>query len=346
MKNNIGYALGNEKGELRYKEDTALLSNTTGVGVEIEIENCQYEGLRENPYSPNNYNFLHHGNNEDLPRLRGFWKVVKDGSLRNGTEFVFDGPLEGANITLALIKLSEFFKIYRNLSNREGVVVSDRCSVHVHLDVRDLSDKELTNLLLVYILFERIMFLAIDPSRVKNNYCRPLTDSSFKYSLNELLSISNSEDRLIRILQSISSHGDKYSALNILPVTSKGSVEFRHHQGTTEPLELINWINIIFAIKNISIKFDIIDLINRYDKGEVIELVQEVFAGTSLGSLKTQQTGDIYLLMRAGSNDVKEIIHMGALSKNGTGIKSRVRPVNTLLYQFKLKNNLIAEGVE
>ena len=336
----IGEAIGNMPSDLLYKEDTALIDNSTGIGIEVEIENCLYAELRQSPTTPLMSRFIHE-DDVPLPDLKTFWKVVKDGSLREGTEFIFSGPLVGANIVNALQKLDDFFKAYINPRNNRGVTSSDRCSIHVHLDVRRLSDEELTNLILVYLLFERFIFLAIDPSRIKNNYCRPLTDSSFKYILNEMLNISNNQDRLIRILQSVAAQCDKYSALNILPITSKGSVEFRHHQGTTEPLKLINWINIIFCIKEAAKNYKVTQLIEHYENDGLQSLINLVFNNIKVYDETPTKLMDVQYLINSGVNDVKEIIYMGALSNTDKGIKSRTRPINTLLYKFKAKHNLI-----
>jgi len=337
----IGEVIGSESSDLLYKEDSSLISNTDGVGIEVEIENCLYDGLRGSPTLPIKERFIHEGNKELLPSLKTFWRVIKDGSLRDGTEFIFNGPLIGANIISALTQLDELFKVYVNPRNGRGVVSSDRCSVHVHLDVRRLSDAELTNLILVYLLFERFIFLSLDPSRIKNSYCRPLTDSSFKYILSDLLNVSNGEDRLIRILQAVTRQCDKYSALNILPVTSKGSIEFRHHQGTTKPLELVNWINIIFALKKASGEYSVSYLLDFYDKNGFRSLIDLVFHDIPVYNIDIHSDLDINHIINSGANDVKEIIYMGALSKRDQTSKSRARPVNTLLYKYKMKHKLL-----
>jgi hypothetical protein len=342
---NFGKAIQKEKEGFLYKEDNSLILNNQGVGVELEIENIKYSFSRDHvPEIPVSSRF-YSDYNDKLPSLGGFWKVVKDGSLREGTEFVFSGPLVGANITAALSSMTAFLSAFR--ANRKPAKITDRCSVHVHLDVRDLDDKELCNLILLYILVERVLFFFINPERIKNNYCRPLTDSAFKYVYRDIMTrtsgLDRSEDRVDAVISAIHSSADKYSALNILPVVKYGSVEFRHHKGTTDMDAVLKWINVILAVKKAS-SISIHSLIEMYSTSGSLPLLDTIFKGTVLHSSNLDAAGkkEVDDLLFKGVIDVKELLSIVSLTdKTNNIVKSKARPVNTLLYQFKKVNNLL-----
>jgi hypothetical protein len=320
---NIGEAIGSHPDPRLYKEDTGLISNSDGIGVEVELENI---------------NYFYHDN--ELPQIYGFWKTVEDGSLRDGTEFIFDGPLKGANITAALDVLSDFLDKYRK--NGKPVQVSERCSVHIHLDVREIEEPQLINLILIYMFFERLLFHYINPTRSKNNYCRPLTDSVFKYTLNKLKSQNSSGYSLSSIIQFVKMECDKYSALNILPITKYGSVEFRHHHGTTNMSDVKDWINIILSIKIASRLTSIDQIIKLYEDSGSKSVVQHVFDNTPLGSSSyLDGVDDLEIFMHKGYTDIKEILDMKKLQELANNRKiSRVKTENTLFYKFKEKRGM------
>src|SRR3990167_10246395 len=61
------------------------------------------------------------------------WKVVADGSLEAGSEFIFNGPCDKEETFARIAALNEAYK-------EEGIAptFSIRTSVHVHLNVHDL----------------------------------------------------------------------------------------------------------------------------------------------------------------------------------------------------------------
>lgn len=325
---NIGDVLGFKRDGKLYKEDDSFVSNIDAVGVEVEVENVRY--------------FTKNNSDLDLPDIFSTWTPVEDGSLRNGTEFIFKEPYKGATISHSLNLLNDFFKKYT--LNGKPAKVSERCSVHVHLDVRDFNDKELTNLTFIYMLFERVLFHHINPTRAKNNYCRPLTDSTFKQTLWKLLSYSTRDDdskSLSDIFYIVKAECDKYSAFNVLPIAKYGSVEFRHHHGTLDMSEIKEWINIILALKNATRKYHVTDLLKLYEGEGAEVLMHTIFKDTSLQGAIHKDYFDI--LLHKGVNDINEIFSMDQLTNLSVAKnKSKVRPDNTLFHQFKIKNNYIS----
>jgi len=191
-----------------------LILSRRDVGIEIEAENFSAR--------------------VDSPT---YWKLVEDGSLRNsGIELVSD-VIRGKDIISALDTAQEFCK-------KNKLMFSDRCSVHIHLDVRHLDTTELIFLVCMYTLFEKFLFLQCgDPDREYNNHCRPIQSSAALHDI--IRALFSSEHTIVhRGLNA----WPKYSAFNLKPIITQGSIEFRHHVGTANKEEILRWINIIFSL--------------------------------------------------------------------------------------------------
>jgi hypothetical protein len=245
------------------------MSRVDNYGVEIEAEGIRYDF--------NDSKNIHNGRffELDVPETQSLshWSAVKDGSLRNGVEFIFKGPKSYAASIKALEQIQSLFDLAAQ--QEKPIILSDRCSVHVHLDCRELTKNEVVNFIFCYLLIERILFNCVDIFRQKNTYCRPLNDSVFSGILMELLRVSSEEQR--SIYNYITRSCDKYSALNLLPLTSYGSIEFRHHQGTTNTADIIKWIDLIRALKDTALSSDILDLLNIYDTLGYRSLLSHIF---------------------------------------------------------------------
>ncbi len=306
----IGDYIGNSHSFKEERSVPGLVSSSNYVGIEVEIENVKYSFHSDGPRAPRLNYFEWRDDGLTLPELGKHWYIVKDNSLRQGSEFIFNNPKRGKQIIEALNSLNQFLSVYRQYG--KGPEVSDRCSIHCHLDVRDLTEQQLSTLLMVYILFERVLFAYVDPSRLKNNYCRPITDSSFKQVL-ATIKENSSPDKFSSVLEVVKSSCDKYSALNLLPLRSFGTVEFRHHQGTTSMNEeVLDWINIILSIK-LAASLSIEELLYTYEDCGYRRLMELVFEGTKLASPDFLDKFEIDSLVSKGIIDVIEIFNFSKL---------------------------------
>lgn len=177
-------------------------------GVEIELEGV---------LNPENW---------DTPWFAG----RTDGSLRNhGREFVsLPMPYEWLVDQLAV-----FYK-QNKISEKN---VSERCSVHVHLNCQDMTQEQLEALFMLYQALESLLFAWIGGGRDKGIFCVPLQETT----LIEDVLIHTKFDDLIRNW----ARWHKYTALNLLPLRSFGTVEFRHMGGQASPDKIIRWLQII-----------------------------------------------------------------------------------------------------
>lgn len=196
---------------------------TTYVGVEIELE--QVKWIVDN--CPSSF------------------RPHDDGSLKlNGKEFVTI-PIPFGYLEQELTRLTAALA---------PPLISSRCSIHVHLNVRNFSLEELHKFLLLYLIFERNLF-RISGDRYTNNFCTPL--HSYPPVVANFLKVT-AEDFVFDELPT----WYKYFALNLSPIWGGetrqvlGTAEFRHSKGTLDVKEIVNWINFIVSLKIAAIQID------------------------------------------------------------------------------------------
>lgn len=185
-------------------------------GIELEIEGCN----REDPPS------------HRVPGME--WH--EDGSLRNGGAEFVTHPMAMRELVYVL---DQFFK--KNKFTEANY--SERCSVHVHVNMQDMEVDQIKTVLMVYQVFERCLFTWIGDERDKNIFCVPWYATNLSYN------VLNGD--LIKKGKA----WQKYTALNLLPLYELGTIEFRHMAGTNDLSKIITWCNLIgqmtkFARKN------------------------------------------------------------------------------------------------
>lgn len=225
MTETVGTLLGKQPDIMKYKEAKELAFNDAQIGLEIELENFRLERIPE----------------EERRMLDNWWHFGGDDSLRGkwGVEAKFRQPLSGQNAVDAIRELIEAAE--RNQITPE---LSPRTSVHVHLDVRDMTFEQYHNFLAVYACVEPLLFGWVKGGRDKNPYCLPL-----KAVLGDVHNMRKlREDGFHHILHGAFSH-QKYAALNLSATCGFGSIEFRHLGGCFDYDRLITWVNIILCIK-------------------------------------------------------------------------------------------------
>ena len=157
------------------------------------------------------------------------YSFKEDHSLRNNGRELVTQPM-----TISVLKfcLEQFFE----RSKVTEFNYSERCSVHVHANCRDLSLDQVSVVALLYQVFEVLLFQFIGADRNKNIFCVPWYETTLTYNV-------------INNLKSGDHHGlkkwQKYTALNLLPLYRYGTVEFRHMAGTNNLKFIIDWCNLI-----------------------------------------------------------------------------------------------------
>lgn len=161
-------------------------------------------------------------------QTRNHWKVVSDGSVYGGWELV-SPALKGLDGLRQIKAVSEGLA-------EIGASIDRSCGLHVHHDASDLSRKNIKDLLNFYIRWEPVIDLLMPASRRgnSNTYCR---------------SISRWNDRASTI-NAVNGHrgsiynftGTRYTKLNLQSFHRHGTVEFRHHSGTTDVGKISSWV--------------------------------------------------------------------------------------------------------
>lgn len=209
---------------------------------------------------------------EDIKDLSGLFdfnrfQVKEDGSLRNNGHEIITAPNTFSGCL-------EDFNIIHDTISYGDKAFSHRTSIHVHINVATLEKAQLKQLILLYALTEPLFFNFVGKEREGSIFCVPL---SYTY-LPSLY--KKSSDSLV-------ASWHKYTAFNILPAQTQGSVEFRHLYGTNNKEVFETWLSSIKSLYDFVVntpKFNIIKELNN-----VPQLVQRVVP-------KLLEKGDISML--------------------------------------------------
>lgn len=196
--------------ESRHEKDEKMPSAERLVGLELEIENFDPEAEQ---------------------RFPGF-HFEADGSLRNSAQGIgIEAITAPVAISSAIGLLSVFYKKFEITESN----YTERCSTHVHVNVMDMTADQLACLCLLYQATERLLFEYAGTDRAQSIFCVPWCQSGLTYNYVQKLIASPGQVK----------EWQKYSALNLLPVATQGSVEFRHLGGTCDLNKIKGWLAII-----------------------------------------------------------------------------------------------------
>jgi hypothetical protein len=188
------------------------------------------------------------GLNNDALIPSSVWMSKEDPSLRNnGIEYI-SYPIAGRDIVRSL----ELF--YKDLP--EEAVFSPRTSIHVHINVLDMTIEEAKRFLVLYLLFEKVLYRFVGKDRDRNIFCVPLQDS---YRVKSMLthfskSLSNGGQ--------VESREYRYAGLNLACLYKFGTFEFRQLGGTRDIDMILGWINILLLLKKYALANEENELVN------------------------------------------------------------------------------------
>ena len=262
-----------------------FIAPKTLIGIEVEVENVMQIG-------PN--------------VCRTYWSNKEDGSLRNhGVEFVTPGvmPVSAAGLALNMLKAEL----------NPDIDFSKRTSIHVHLDVRQLTMSQLMGLLFTYVAIENLLFKFVSNNRRNNIFCVPIIETGL---------LANLRNNQKEILSAIQNYWAKYSALNLIPIQS-GSLEFRHMPGTLNTSLLLQWIDLICCLKVFAYKHDLKTIIDQISglnsNSRYRQFVESVF-GTrcvylDMSNLLHDMEKSVYLIKHSGFNNPFDKFVRGSISQ-------------------------------
>lgn len=168
--------------------------------------------------------------------LKKWYVPHQDGSLRgiDAVELVFAKPLHAPHAISAIDAVV-------STATEQRWQVNRRTGFHVHLNVGNLEESQFANLLRLYALYEAAIFTAAGDGRSGSIFCIPwFRDVQLSQILADLIQGGPNYQ--------YSRNFGKYSALNVRPISSFGSVEFRHLRNTLDRERLHNWVNLILLL--------------------------------------------------------------------------------------------------
>lgn len=174
-----------------------------------------------------------------------WWGTHVDPSLRpckghDPVEYTLKEPLSREDVTKALKYLEKGLK-----ASAAEPDLSYRTSVHVHLNVQNLTLKQILTFVSLYILFENVLTKFCGPTREGNLFCLRAPDAGYwLYSINKML--------VDQSLGSLCNDSNRYVACNLSSLTKFGSVEFRALRGTIDREVIEAWVDILLAILDFS----------------------------------------------------------------------------------------------
>ena len=198
---------------IRFKNKN--LKGDLGIEIEVEGENLPYAAALE-----------------DTP-----WYKDEDPSLRGeSAEYILRQPVLLEDLRPALHSLKEVL-------NNSIIKDSYRAGIHVHLNVRDLSVKQMFTLSTIYFTVEELIFRWFDKSRSGNHFCLSANDA--EYLIHELVESLAKED-----LGILNTDKLRYSGLNFKSLFKHGSLEFRGMESTMNFDKLITFCEVLYYFRD------------------------------------------------------------------------------------------------
>jgi hypothetical protein len=175
-----------------------------------------------------NYNLIRHPN-------QNIWFAKGDGSLRNnGIEYV-STPIQARWAPQALDDLL-------STCLDKSCCFSPRTSIHVHLDMQKVESHQVIDIVLLYTMLEGLFYKFTGRGRIKNIYCVPIFDTG--------LLAGNAHRTLGVMIEGWS----KYTGLNLIPLKTFGTLEFRHMHGTFDVRKVSIWIRLLTKLVDFVLK--------------------------------------------------------------------------------------------
>ena len=171
------------------------------------------------------------------------WRIKTDSSIQEGYDYglelvtpVLQGQADYERLVLVLDAINSI----------DGVRVNRSTGLHIHVGVEDWKVSNFKNLVKRYAKFEKVLDSIMPESRRMNNgsYCRSNFNS--RYSLKDIYNEIDDKDSTRTLISSASS--GRYVKLNLQSFWKHGTVEFRHHSGTTNSTKISNWLRVVMAM--------------------------------------------------------------------------------------------------
>lgn len=291
-----------------------LSDPNTYVGIEVEVEgvltNSRVGAIRT----------------PDKNIVAYLWANVEDGSLRNnGREFV-SVPVKGQEIEYALTSLEAFLTKNKDCVGHE---FSDRTSVHVHINARDLTMEQLASWILLYTAVEPVLYNFCGGNRHKNIFCVPLNQAhSLEGTVNYFVEHCKVESK--HVLDVLGAW-KKYCGFNLKPISKYGTLEFRHMVGTMDVPRLMAWIDILLMLRTYAINMPLEklkeELPNLNTTSEYSLLLRSIFGEYAeylqFSTMQSRMEESVIFLKNCLSKDSGEAVSSFLSKQASEGVSSK-----------------------
>jgi len=172
-----------------------------------------------------------------------FWRIENDGSLRGlfpheRAEFILSSPVKASEVKAAIKELT-------NMQKDAKLNFSFRTSVHVHVNVQELQERDLLNMIYTYFLLEEPLLNFCGKERKGNRFCLRLQDA--EGVLDAVIELA--KRGIVEYKRNHLEDHIRYAALNMAALYKYGSIEFRSMRGTLDAGVLNNWVDALLAVR-------------------------------------------------------------------------------------------------
>lgn len=228
------------------------------LGVEIEVEAA-------NP----------------LPQEMKDWNVTHDGSLRgaHAAEYVLKKPL---SLPATMSAIADLRKVLEPVD----LQWSFRTSVHVHMNVLNMTKQQVDCFIYSYLLLEEVLVAFCGKHREGNRFCLRVRDAE---------NLVSEVSRFFAAKDFTFPQRDvyRYSSLNLDALKKFGSLEFRGMRGTIDKDVLDVWVNALVRLRSFSMKFGTIHEISDTFVCTPDDVFLEMVFGKAIADAITPKNGKL-----------------------------------------------------
>ena len=185
-----------------------------------------------------------------------FWMSEDDGSLRGRfpdtrIEWVLNKPITLDKVVPALKGLAEAQKGAK-------LNFSFRTSVHVHVNMHELTHPQVLNVIYTYLLLEEPLLTYCGEARKGNRFCLRLQDA--EGLMDDLRKVFFGGEGA---LFNIAPNGIRYASINLEALKKYGSMEFRGMRGTLDVNIISTWVEILNKIREYAMNVEDVEAIHQ-----------------------------------------------------------------------------------
>lgn len=185
------------------------------------------------------------------------WKITTDQTVSTNYNFR-TGDGNGGEIVSPILRgsngLKEAYEMFKIIHQKVDNNINRNCGLHIHIGkVNGWTVDEIKKINKRFIQHEHLIDEFLPRSR-RGNSNRWCQSNSTTNRFNTWLERYNGN----RIFDISRNARTRYVKFNVQPLSRQGTIEFRHHSGTTDPKKIVNWIKFLvgFIQASLSDNFD------------------------------------------------------------------------------------------